>query len=172
MKNPRFLFLVIYIFSVSITLSSCFIGKSIEASHMKQEFTEENDAIPPDFGKDNSTLLVILQGRNSYDNYVKRAVKNNYNGKYILVLSTDYYSGDYTDVNEYRYLFDYTNGSTSSTTFSNGMSASSTAKRYYIKDRLKDKMYQCGAEFGFFAKALEIYFQNLESKRISIQKQD
>ena len=39
-------------FLIIIVSQSCFIGKKIEESKMNTKFSEENNAIPPDFGKE------------------------------------------------------------------------------------------------------------------------
>jgi hypothetical protein len=149
------------------SLNSCFIAKAVESKHARKEFTEENKAIPRDFGKKDQILICVLKGRSSYDNYLKRAVKKNYKGKYIFVTNLDMYVSKYDDKDIYRYYFDYDGGTTMTTSWSDGLSASSTLKRFFIGDRLENKKYQCGAEFGFFANAMKIYMANLEVKRIS-----
>ncbi|VXB37047.1 conserved exported hypothetical protein [Flavobacterium sp. 9AF] len=158
---------ILYLFFCCLFLQSCFVGKAIEVPKLKEKFSEENNAIPPDFGKDDTILLVMLRGRKSYDKYVLKAVQNNYFGKYIFVEAKDFYAGTYADREVYKYIFDYTDGSTSTALYSDGMQSSVTAKRFYVKDRLNEKMYQSGAESAYFAKALEAYFINLEEKRKS-----
>ncbi len=151
-----------------LSLNSCFIGKAIESGKARKEFTEENKAIPPLFGKKNTVLLCVLHKRNSYDKYLKSAVKKNYKGEYVLIYLSDLKSDKYKDKEKYRYVFDYGSGSSSSTTYSDGMSSSITYKRFSVFDRLENKKYESGAEFGFFANAMKIYMANLEIKRISI----
>lgn len=51
--------------------------------------------------------------------------------------------------------------------FDNGMSASLTYKRFYVKDRLNDSIYRSNSEFTYFGKAIEVYITNLEKKRKS-----
>jgi hypothetical protein len=154
----KLLFIVLF----SITLNSCFIGKAIEVPKMRKEFTEKNDAIPPEFGEDkNAVILVIKRGRNSYDKGLKSAVKR-YSGKYLLINRDELVN--YSDISKYRYIFDYSGGSTHTTQYSNGLSASSTYKRFYVYDRLNDRSYQSGAEFTFFGKAMKVYFENLNIK--------
>lgn len=148
------------------TLQSCFISKAIETRKMKREFIENNGAIPPDFGKDYTVLMVQLRGRGSYDRYLKSAAKK-YLGEYIIVKTDESIDEKYPDKKKFRYVFDYSDGSTVTTQFSNGKSASSVYKKFYVYDRLKKIRYQSGAEFTFFAKAMKIYFKNLELKRIS-----
>ncbi|MFV8334876.1 hypothetical protein ACNQF7_02185 [Flavobacterium sp. RSP29] len=159
-----------------LSLNSCFIAKSIEAKHARAEFTTENKAIPPSFGKSNTILLCVLQGRNSYDKFLKSAVKKNYKGEYILIYSYDLSSDKYSDKNKYRYVFDYNSGSSIASTYrysspystvNSYSNATTTYKRFYVNDRLENKIYQSGAEFGFFANAMKIYMANLEIERQS-----
>lgn len=148
---------------VALVLQSCFVRKGIESNAAKSEFTVENDAIPPDFGKDENTVLIgILRQRKSYDKWVKKAFEN-YNGEYLLLSEFELSKPEYSDTEKYRYVFDYSDGSL----YRNGRYNSGSYKRFFIKDRLEDKMFQSGAEFTFFAKAMEVYVQNLENKRLS-----
>ena len=157
-KLSRFtLFLLIV-----ITFNSCFISKSVDASKAKSEFTEENNAIPPAFGKKGTVLLCVLQKRNSYDKYLKSAVKKNYNGEYLLVSEAQLNSEEYSDKEKYRFVFDYSEGKK---VYSTNSSQPAVYKRFFVKDRLENKIYQSGAEFTFFAKAMKVYFENLEKKR-------
>ncbi len=172
MKKPNLFKTVInYLLLTIITLSlnSCFIKKAIEVDHAKKEFTEQNQAIPPSFGKDNSVIVCILHGRNSYDKYLKIAVEENYKGEYLLIKSADLTSIEYSNKAKYRYVFDYGSGSSLTTIYSNGQSVTTTYKRFFIYDRLEDKKYESGAEFTYFAKAMRVYFANLEIKRSSIK---
>jgi hypothetical protein len=165
------LFKTVIIYSLlmilTLSLNSCFIAKAISKGKARREFTEENKAIPPSFGKANEVILCILQDRNSYDKFLKSAFKKKYKGDYVLVYKPDLYSAKYADKEKYRYVFDYDGGSIMTTAWSDGLSASSTMKRYYIYDRLENTKYQTGGEFGFFALAMRCYVENLEIKRLS-----
>lgn len=152
------------------TLQSCFIGKAIETKKARQEFTVENEAIPPDFGKnEDEVLLFVLKGRRSFDKWIKKAAKG-YTGAHELVLESDMSNSKYSDKVKYRYKFDYSPGTVvTRTNMSTGRSSSSTYKRYYVGDRMSDKTYQSGAEFTYFAKAMRVYVENLNLKRIAEQ---
>lgn len=167
MKSLKLFYPALFIL-VTTCLVSCFgVPQSL-----KNEFTEKHNAIPPDFGKEKTVFLVVLRGRSSYDKYVKSAVKKYYKGDYVFVNvkkeSID--NEKFSDKNKYRYYFDYSDGSTQTTTFSNGQSASSTFKRFYVYDRLMEKRYQSGGETGLFGKALKAYMGNLEIKRQSFNQ--
>lgn len=156
-----------------VLITTCFVSCFGVPSSLKKEFTEAHNAIPPDFGKDNSTVfLVVLRGRGSYDKYVKGAVKKYYKGEYVFVnvKKESINSEKYSDKNKYRYYFDYSDGSTITTTFTNGQSASSTLKRFFVEDRLLNKRYQSGGESSLFGKALKAYMGNLEIKRLSFNQ--
>lgn len=152
---------------LTLSLNSCFILKGIESKYAKTDFTTENDAIPPSFGENNAILLCVLKDRNSYDKFLKSAVKKNYKGEYVLIYSSDLSSDKYKDLEKYRYIFDYDDGTVNTTSWSDGLSASSTMKRFYVGDRLEKKIYQTGTEYSYFANAMKIYMTNLEIKRMS-----
>ena len=151
--------MAVFSFCTAATVVSC-SGKK----HMKTEFTEENKAIPPTFGKDKEAVLIcVLQGRGTYDRYLKSAAKN-YSGPVAFVKYDELESDPYSDKTKYRYLFDYGSGST--VHYSNGPSVN--VKRFHVVDRLENKKYESGAEFSFFAKAMKVYMANLETKRQSM----
>lgn len=153
----------------SLLFTSCF-GNKAQAEAAQKEFTVENDAIPPNFGKDKDAIVVVVKrGRRSYDRYLKKAFEENYHGNYEFVKQDDLSDSKYKDAAKYKYLFDYANGSTSINTYANGGTSSLTYKRFFVKDREADKIYKSGAEFRSFALAMKIYAENLEKKRIAEQ---
>lgn len=153
---------------ISTTFSSCFIGKAIETGKAKNEFTAENEAIPPDFGKDKQAVILgIIQNRRSYDKYLESAFKKNYTGPYKLITAEELVSGDYDDKEKYRYVLDYQGGTTQTTIRDGGLTSSIQYKRYFVHDRFENKSYMSGAEFTFFAKALKVYVENLDIHRKS-----
>jgi len=144
---------------ISITLNSCMITKAHQASKARQEFTEENNAIPPEFGSDDKTVFIcILKGKNNYDKSLKKIVTENYKGKYTFITQEELKAEKYKNKEIYRYLFNY---------FGNG--SVHDYREYFVKDRLEILTYQSGAGFSFFDKVLTIYMQNLELKRLSYQ---
>lgn len=164
----------ILLFVSSILLVSCGIGKSKEMSKMESEFTVENDAIPPDYGKQNEVLLVVLEERKSYDKWLEKGFSNSYFGNYEFVTKEDLKSSKYSDTEKYRYFFTYEKGTEYSTKYTSqdlGFKGSTTKtytsnfKRYLVFDRLNDKKYSSGAEFSYFGKAIEVYAKKLEEKR-------
>ena len=109
--------------------------------------------------------FVILKDNNPYYNgYVKRAVKKNYKGNYLLVKESEFYSNKFSDVDKYRFVFDFSEGRSYSNMTNTGYSSGSY-KRFFVKDRLHNKTYQVMEDFNFFVKAMHIYFANLELKR-------
>lgn len=168
MKKKNKLFTLIILIAFTFTLHSCFISGAIAKSHAKSEYTEEFNAIPPEFGQKHTIFLITLRKRSSYNKYLKNASKK-YLGECILINKGDEELEKYSDKSVYRFLFDYSDGSTSSVYYSDGLESSVTGKRFYVKDRLKDKIYNSGFETAFFGKALKAYMENLELKRISMK---
>ncbi|WP_431244346.1 hypothetical protein ACQ9BO_08475 [Flavobacterium sp. P21] len=166
--------ILILLLAFTLSLNSC---GAIAKGHAKKHFTEKEDAIPPEFGKfDNQVLLIVLKKRSSYDKYVKSAAKR-YLGKYEFITYDKIESEKYKDKTIYRYVFDYDEG-TSRTVYYSGNSqfhtppSSSTIifKQFYVRDRFTNKQYKCGYESAYFGKALKAYMENLELKRSSTVK--
>lgn len=163
---------ILLLLLVCFTMQSCYyLGAAIEAPKMRREYTEKNDAIPPDFGK-NNTVLILKKRGGSYNRPLKSAIKK-YLGEYVYLESKENVDEKYQDKSKYRYVFDYTNGKSFSTTTKYGNLApttdTKTLKKFFIYDRLLDKTYQSGAEFHQFQKGLKVYFENLEIKRQSVK---
>lgn len=154
---------------VLIVTQSCFIGKSVERSKARKAFTIKNHAIPPNFGKEPTTLLIILRDRKGYNKWVKKAVKNNYFGEYVFVTREDLEKEEYKNTTKYRYLFDYADGSKRQVTATNSSGISYpttiTFKQYFIMDLKTNFVYKSGAEFSYFSEAMKAYFENLEATR-------
>lgn len=151
---------ITFIFLISFLLQSCFIGKAIQTKKMRSEYTEENNAIPPEFGKNTSeVLLVQLTGDPDpfLDIYRKGAVRRKYKGEYEIVNSKTDINTAFPDKKKYRYVFDSDYGS---------KMGSSSLQRYYVYDRLIDKKYSCGAEFTYYAKSMRVYMELLNNQRI------
>ena len=148
----------------TLTLNSCLISKSIQSSKAKTEFTEENNAIPVNFGENSNEILLAIEKSDdkAYNGFLKRGLKKNYFGNYKIVKKIDLIGDEYNDLNKYRYFFDYDNGS-----YYRVGNESGYLKRYYVYDRLTKTKYKAGSEFTFYAKALKIYLSNLEQKRLS-----
>jgi hypothetical protein len=153
---------------VCFTIQSCFIGKLAEEKAMKKEFTEKNNAIPPDFGiNENEILLAVTKDISRYDKKLIIALKKYYSGKYEIISSEDYKTEKYSDKSKYRFIFNCRHGNTSFNCKSEKTCFIAGYKIFYVYDRLKDIKYESGAEFGNYDLGANIYLQNLEIKRTS-----
>ncbi len=142
-----------------LSLNSCFIGKAATVSKAKKEFTVENYAIPPEFGNDeNSYLIGVLHGPDYYDKFVRNKFEKAYTGKYILLTEEELDSEKYQDLEQFRYTLAYTAGS------SQTHNVTVTQKKFFVYDRLNKKKYITGAEFPYYAKAMEVYISQLDKK--------
>ncbi|MDQ6472376.1 hypothetical protein RB619_17145 [Flavobacterium sp. LHD-80] len=166
--------ILIFLFAFTFSLNSC---GAIAKGHAKNHFTEESDAIPPEFGKfDNQVLLIVLKKRSSYDKYLKSAAKR-YLGKYEFITADQIESEKYNQKTIYRYVFDYDEGSSRTVHYSGNSQfhtppSSSTIifKQFLVRDRLTNKTYKSGYESAYFGKAMKAYMENLELKRSSTMK--
>ncbi|WP_203256795.1 hypothetical protein [Hyunsoonleella ulvae] len=176
MKIKNYFNFLFLIFLISL-LSSC--GSLVKSLALKS-YTVEKGAIPPDFGKDNSTLICVLTGKNSRDKYLKKHVEKIYKGKYVFVLSGDMpafnnKSNEYSDIEKYRYVFDFKRNYRTTFTpnpVSNRTDVGSVPlSNYFIVDRKYNKTYNSGGESGYFSKLIEAYMINLEKQRLKNQLQ-
>lgn len=151
---------LIFLLFITFTLSSCFTGalkNSTVRKYANSEFSVEYNAIPKEFGKENNIMIFILDGFRTYDKYLKKSVTENYFGEYVILSKTEMNAPNYNDKTIYRYYFHYTYGS-------------QNKKRFYVYDRLEEKMYQSGADFSLYAAAMEVYIKNLEKQRLINQQ--
>lgn len=156
MKKNYLLLCSLFLFVSSIQLG---FGQSLE-NKMKSEFSVKNNAIPKDFDGANTTIIVVLRDGLGYRGYLKRGFSKNYFGKHEFVKFKDLDNEEYSNVNKYRYFFDYSSGSLYQTG-----GAILVLKRFHVFDRLTQEKYECGAEFQRVGKAIKVYATNLERRR-------
>ena len=153
--------------AISFTLNSC--GSMVKSMTVANA-TVEKKAIPPDFGKGNSTLICVISGQKSYDNYMKKLVKKEYHGKYEFVLKENLYSEKYKNHDTYRYVFDRNVSVNSNYVFNpqtnRGENRKTTSSAFFITDRKKGTTYKCPMTSSFFAGIIHGYVINLEKERV------
>ena len=93
MKNKIF----IIAFTTLFLFSSC--GLII-----KSYIRKDTENVPPDLGKEKTTMLV-LQERKSYTKKIEKILKDNYSGDYVFVTREEL-DTKYSDTLKYRYLLD------------------------------------------------------------------
>lgn len=130
-----------------------------------KNFTVEKNAIPADFGKEETVLLCVIHGKNKYDKYMKENVKKEYHGKYEFVLRKDIDTKKYNDKNKYRYIFDEDKSTYKIDGTKPAANNSVSTMIYSIYDRKEDKSYSSGFSSSFFAKSIQAYMINLEQVR-------
>ncbi|MTI31418.1 hypothetical protein [Xanthovirga aplysinae] len=147
----------IFLMSLLFLMSSCGL---LVKSRAISTFTTENKAIPTDFGKEETILLCVVEGKRSYDKYLKKHVSNEYHGKYEFILRKDLDSDKFKDTSQYRYVFDYDRGSS----FTGGIAATNAS--YFIFDRKEDVKYISPLTSSFFSRLIQGYMINLEKERL------
>ena len=167
MKNLKIfhLFVIVALFM----FSSC--GMIIK-SYIKKD----TENVPPDFGKEKTTLLVI-QERKGYNKKVEKIVKDNYSGNYIFVTRAEL-ENKYADAMNYRYVLDddisvskmYVTTITTdrSTGFQTRSTApqSSASRSFHVLDRKTNKIHDTGVSSGTsWKKILKTYLQKLDAER-------
>ncbi len=156
---------------ILLLLFVCFVIQScsVEKNGMKKEFTEKNNAIPPDFGVNkNEVLLVVTKDISRYDKTLLKTVKKYYSGKYEII-SQEEYNNDlkFPDKLKYRFIFNCRAGRTLSGCRNEKTCFIAGYKRFFVYDRLNEKRFESGAEFGNYGLGAEIYLKNLNAKQLS-----
>lgn len=124
-----------------------------------KSITEEKGAIPPDFGKSNTTLIFVTYKARSYNKQLAKQVSKKYHGAFEFVRDTELGSGKYSDLDKYPYEFRW--GKT--THYMNGNSLSTN--QFYIFSRKDEKEYKSPMTSGLRKKLIAAYLINLEKKR-------
>jgi hypothetical protein len=160
------------LFSITLLflLTSC--GALVKSKAISKIKTE-NEAIPPDFGKDETTLVCVITGKKSYDKYMEKHVLNEYHGKYEFVLRQELSSEKYKNTLKYRYVFDLNKLNYSSSSYNSSLNKyennTITTASYYIIDRKENITYKSPMTSSFFSKLIQAYMINLETVRLENQ---
>ncbi|WP_428741882.1 hypothetical protein [Tenacibaculum sp.] len=176
LRGLRSLFGVVGLIVTSTMLVSC---GAIVKSKANTYITEEKGAIPPDFGKQNSTVLFVTHHR-SYNKYLKKNVKNIYKGNYKFVTEDELENDtEYQDITTYRYVFDYNYVSAGHTTTTNTVQSGDfsttttrlrpalyNVKKFMVLDRKTQKTYYCKMTSSYWSKLQKVYLKKLNEKRL------
>ena len=133
--------------------------------------TVESNAIPPNFGKDNTTLICVIIGKKKYDKKMKKHVENEYHGKYEFVLRENLNSDEFKDTSNYRYIFDIEKIEKTSTFYVSGrfQTRNVIVNSLGIFDRQAGIMYKSNVTSSFSSKIIQAYMINLEKERLKNQ---
>lgn len=164
--------------SVSVIIFFMIIG--IASSGTKNlTFSKEGGQIPPEFGIQNDTLLVISHSEDwGYNKYLKKNFSGNYFGNYKIITKSELKN---YPTEKYRFVFDHKLNHTTkiSTTNSNGNSnpqyggtTINTTKTssyvssdvFLITDRKTDKDFVTKSS-AFYSKLMTDYIKSLENIR-------
>lgn len=156
---------ILLLLFVCFTMQSC----SVEKNGMKKEFTEKNNAIPPDFGVNkNEILLVVTKDIRRYDTKLIKFVKKYYSGKYEFISPEEYNTNaKFSDKLIYRFIFNCRAGRTLSGCRNEKTCFIAGYKRFFVYDRLNEKRFESGAEFGNYGLGVMVYMKNLNTKQLS-----
>lgn len=167
MKNRKAL--QIYAIASLFMFSSC--GMIIR-SYIKKD----TENVPPDLGKEKSTLLVI-QERKGYNKKVEKIIKKYYTGDYVFAARNEL-DNKYKDSDNYRYLLDddisvsKTYTTTITTNRSTGIQSRTTtpqsaaSRSFHILDRKTGKIHDTGVSSGTSWKTiLKAWLKKLEEAR-------
>ena len=131
----------------------------------RNNYTIKKGAIPPDFEKENTTVLFISTGRKGVDKSLKDNLKALYHGKYEFINLSELKTEKYTDLKIYRYTFIY-NQKTLTLTDAKSLSKNySYTNKFFMFDRKENKEYDCGLFAGNYNGLIKGYLKNMEKVR-------
>jgi hypothetical protein len=159
-----------------IALTTLFIFSSC-GMIIKSYIRKDTENVPPDLGKEKTTMLV-LQERKGYTKKIKKILNDNYSGDYIFITREEL-DTRYSDTDKYRYLLDdeilvsrgpsvttHTTDMNTGFTRSNTQTSGSAGRSFHILDRNTKKKYDTGVSSGTSWKTiLKTYLKKLDSER-------
>lgn len=162
--------LILSVFTAVLILSSCgIITGAGNSSKESGQYTEENGAIPPDFGKNKSAILLVMKaGMKSYDKTLGSMTEKYYTGTFEYTLLGKLDQDKFADKEVYRFYFDHDPGTEVTYRSSDGSTHTTHRKQFFVYDRLNDVKYKCGSESSDWDMVVKAYMQNLDAKRLSM----
>jgi hypothetical protein len=160
MKKTNQLFALVVIINF-VTLSCSAPGKLL---------AKEGQAIPDNFGKEKTTMLVVKTGNFQVNNALEKAFEKYYTGDYIIIEEAEKNSKKYSDTKKYKYLFntysDYQAGKfvTGQGTKLERVPASSNYS-FGVTDRSAERKYSISFYGGGYKGLMEAYVKKLEEER-------
>ncbi|MCK8480936.1 hypothetical protein [Psychroserpens algicola] len=147
-----------------LMLNSCGLGIN---SAGNKYLTVEQGAIPPEFGKDGTVLLLVEDADSNlwYKKYINKHAENKYTGPYKIIQYDELDASPYSNKEKYRYVFLSDNTSKIQHIDNTGVS-SSEWKYFLVYDRLTEKQYKSKTAPVSWAKFMGVYFEKLDAKRI------
>jgi hypothetical protein len=145
---------------------------------IKSYIRKDTENIPPDFGKEKTTMLVVEEHK-GYNNKIEKVLKDNYSGDYIFITREEL-DTKYSDKDKYRYILDdevmisrpdkvtitHTTDLNTGFTRSESDNKPSASRSFHILDRKTNKIHDTGVSSGTSWKTiLKAYLKKLDSER-------
>lgn len=123
-----------------------------------------DEGVPPDFGKSNSTLLIVkLVKMNKQNEKIQKIFTEYYKGKFEMVENAD--DSKYSNTDEYRFVMTPRAIWNEATGMGDSRMAASWSYSAYITDKSTGKIYQVGFEGGAYGPFFKDYAKRLEKAR-------
>jgi hypothetical protein len=145
---------------------------------IKSYIRKDAENVPPDLGKEKTTMLV-LQEHKSYTKKIEKIVKDNYSGDYIFITREELKT-KYSDTEKYRYILDddititrrdvititHTTDLNTGFTTTEAQNRSTAGRSFHILDRKKNMIHDTGVSSGTSWKTiLKTYLKKLDGER-------
>lgn len=121
----------------------------------EKTITVSKGAIPPEFGKDSTVLLLIKNKPNRYNKHLVK-IFSEYLWKFELVDYKDLYSSKYSNKRIYRYYFNYEY-------ICPNPGELIYVKLFFIQDRIEGKRYDAHCHSSYTGRILKAYVNNLNT---------
>ena len=129
--------------------------------------------VPPEFGNDRDAVMIcVLQGRKSFDKYLRKNMRENYAGRKIFISRDKLDLELYSDLKKYPYIFDVNQTSHQTRSFNKNIAgdnkwqtSSTRSYNFSILDRSSGQLYEYPASSGAFGKLIKSYASLLNKVR-------
>jgi len=115
--------LMLTLFLTSFSITSWAQNESLKNNDIFSKKEKKRlKGVPTEFGKDRDAIMIcILQDRNSFDKYLKKNMRENYNGRKIFITRDKLDLELYSDLKKYPFIFDVNQESKSYKTSNNNI---------------------------------------------------
>ncbi len=129
-----------------------------------------DDVVPPDFGKEPTTILVLETPRNNVNKAIESAFEKSYTGTIQLISMEDFKNKNYSDMKKYHYCFMTNIKLIEATGMGNSRIPATYEYSYVLLDRETSKTY--GFDYGSnsWKNLLKKYVKKLEEAKQANEK--
>jgi hypothetical protein len=157
----RKFYLLLLSVSLCLAFTNCRSSKSL---------FKDQDPVPAEFGKEQTTVLVIRTEQNKVNKALENAFQKYYSGPFELVEQKDLTSKKYSDIKKYRYCFRTKIQFQAASGMGDSRMAATNNYSYDVLDRKTMKVNGLDFYGGAYKGLMEAYVKKLEETKASNSK--